>query len=347
MPDNAAKLQHIGTHRTGGHGPERRAQHERPRLRGGGLQPHHLQGGRVPGQRGQGHEDHWHPLHRGVRAVAQAAAPGDVAGQGGQAGGRVHRSADAAPRAGRHRHRRRQLALPGQHPPREDLESKGLLFIGTGVSGGEEGARHGPSHHAGRVGGRLAAREGDLPVDLRQDARGRALLRLGRRGRRRALREDGAQRHRVRRHAAHRRGLPPHEGGAGAARTTRCRKIFAQVERGRARLVPHRDHPRDPRREGRDGQARARQHPRRRRPEGDRQVDGHLGRRPGHAHDPGGRGGVQPLPVGAEGRARGRREGADRAAHGASSAANAKSSSRTSGGRCTPPRSCPTRRATC
>src|SRR3989454_3254947 len=26
-----------------------------------------------------------------------------------------------------------------------DLESKGLLFIGTGVSGGEEGARHGPS----------------------------------------------------------------------------------------------------------------------------------------------------------------------------------------------------------
>src|SRR5205823_13684125 len=25
------------------------------------------------------------------------------------------------------------------------LESKGLLFIGTGVSGGEEGARHGPS----------------------------------------------------------------------------------------------------------------------------------------------------------------------------------------------------------
>src|SRR5256885_6333032 len=27
----------------------------------------------------------------------------------------------------------------------KDLESKGLLYIGTGVSGGEEGARHGPS----------------------------------------------------------------------------------------------------------------------------------------------------------------------------------------------------------
>ena len=25
------------------------------------------------------------------------------------------------------------------------LESKGLLFVGSGVSGGEEGARHGPS----------------------------------------------------------------------------------------------------------------------------------------------------------------------------------------------------------
>ena len=27
----------------------------------------------------------------------------------------------------------------------KELEAKGLLFIGTGVSGGEEGARHGPS----------------------------------------------------------------------------------------------------------------------------------------------------------------------------------------------------------
>lgn len=27
----------------------------------------------------------------------------------------------------------------------KDLKSKGLLFIGSGVSGGEEGARYGPS----------------------------------------------------------------------------------------------------------------------------------------------------------------------------------------------------------
>ena len=27
----------------------------------------------------------------------------------------------------------------------KELEAKGLLFVGSGVSGGEEGARHGPS----------------------------------------------------------------------------------------------------------------------------------------------------------------------------------------------------------
>lgn len=27
----------------------------------------------------------------------------------------------------------------------DELEAKGLLFVGSGVSGGEEGARHGPS----------------------------------------------------------------------------------------------------------------------------------------------------------------------------------------------------------
>ena len=66
-----------------------------------------------------------------------------------------------APRAGRHHHRRRQLALPGHRSAaRSTLEAKGLLYIGTGVSGGEEGARHGPSHHARRLAGRLAARQG-------------------------------------------------------------------------------------------------------------------------------------------------------------------------------------------
>ena len=73
-----------------------------------------------------------------------------------------------------------------------------------------------PVHHAGRKSGRLAAREGNLPGHRGQGRGRHALLRLGGRERRRALREDGPQRHRVRRHAAHLRGLSAAEGRARA-----------------------------------------------------------------------------------------------------------------------------------
>ena len=96
------------------------------------------------------------------------------------------------------------------------LESKGMLYVGTGVSGGEEGARFGPSMMPGGSPAGLAAGQGDLPGHLRPHPRRRALLRLDGRGRRRPLRQDGPQRHRVRRHAAHLRGLPAHEGRASA-----------------------------------------------------------------------------------------------------------------------------------
>ena len=49
----------------------------------------------------------------------------------------------------------------------------------------------------------MAAGQGHLPGHRRQDARRRALLRLDGRGWRGPLREDGPQRHRVRRYAAH------------------------------------------------------------------------------------------------------------------------------------------------
>ena len=79
-------------------------------------------------------------------AASEAAAAGDAAGEGRPAGGRLHREADPAAGAGRHHHRRRQLQLRGHDSP-DSLSSsrKGLLYVGTGVSGGEEGARHGPS----------------------------------------------------------------------------------------------------------------------------------------------------------------------------------------------------------
>ena len=63
----------------------------------------------------------------------------------GQAVDEVIDAAAAAAGAGRHPDRRRQHALPGHDPPHRVVEAKGLLYIGTGVSGGEEGALNGPS----------------------------------------------------------------------------------------------------------------------------------------------------------------------------------------------------------
>ena len=79
-----------------------------------------------------------------------------------------------------------------------------------------------------------------VAVDCGESGR-RAVLRLGRRRGRRSLREDGAQRHRVRRHAADRRGLPPDEERPrhDAARNGRH---LRRVEQVRAGLVPHRNH---------------------------------------------------------------------------------------------------------
>ena len=49
------------------------------------------------------------------------------------------------PREGGHYHRWRQQPVYRYQPPRKRLKEKGIIFIGTGISGGEEGARHGPS----------------------------------------------------------------------------------------------------------------------------------------------------------------------------------------------------------
>ena len=82
----------------------------------------------------------------------------------------------------------------------------GLRFVGAGVSGGEEGARKGP---AIMPGGPASTWQVLQPIfESIAAQRGRPALRHAHRpGRRRALRQDGAQRHRVRRHAVHLRGL--------------------------------------------------------------------------------------------------------------------------------------------
>ena len=98
----------------------------------------------------------------------------------------------------------------------KDLAAKGILFIGTGVSGGEEGARFGPSIMPGGNPEAWPHVKDDLPVHRGQGRGRNSLLRLGGRRRRGPLRQDGPQRHRVRRHAADLRGLPVAEGRARA-----------------------------------------------------------------------------------------------------------------------------------
>ena len=114
--------------------------------------------------------------------------------------------AGAAARAGRHPDRRRQLVVRGHAPPRSGAARAGAPLRRLGVSGGEEGARFGPSMMPGGSDGGVGADQGRARGDRREDRR-RPVRHARRARRRRPLRQDGAQRHRVRRHAAHRRGL--------------------------------------------------------------------------------------------------------------------------------------------
>ena len=187
-------------------------------------------------------------------------------------------------------HRRRQRALRRHPPPRGGaVASKGLNFVGMGVSGGEEGALNGPSHHAGRADGGLRRARPAARGHLGQGRR-RALLHPHRRRRRGPLREDGPQRHRVRRHAAHRRGLRPAAQAAWAWTRPRSPRCSASWNEGRldsylieitAEVLAHID--------ADDGQAVRRRRRRRGRAEGHRPLDGAdrpRARRPGHAASP-------------------------------------------------------------
>ena len=87
------------------------------------------------------------------------------------------------------------------------LAADGFHFVGMGVSGGEEGALWGPSMMPG---GQREAYEALAPILLAMAAKaedGGPCVDVHGPARCGALREDGAQRHRVRRHAADRRDL--------------------------------------------------------------------------------------------------------------------------------------------
>ena len=146
-----------------------------------------------------------------------------------------------------------------------DLEDQGLLFIGNRGLGRRGRGPLRAIDHAGRLAGGLAARAGDVAGDLGQGRRRNPVLRLGGLRRCGTLREDGAQRDRIRRHADHRRGLPRDEGGArNVARRYGCN--LPAMGQGRTRLVPCRYHSRHSRLHGRGGHPNAGGHPRCSRP---------------------------------------------------------------------------------
>ena len=160
----------------------------------------------------------------GLRRGAGAAAPRRDHGEGGRAHRRGDRRAGAA---ARRRATSSSTAATRTSPTpaaaRPTLRERGLHFVGAGVSGGEEGALLGPSIMPG---GSTESYD-DARPDVREDRRaGRrhAVLHARRPGRRRPLREDGAQRHRVRRHAADRRGVRPAARRARRARRPRSRR---------------------------------------------------------------------------------------------------------------------------
>ena len=142
----------------------------------------------------------------------------DVAcGQGHRRDGRATRRAAGS---GRYHHRRRQLLLQGRHPQRQKTGAKGIRYVDCGTSGGVWGIERGycmmiggpkqavdhldPIFSALAPGtGRYSAHAG--PRERRRSPRAR--LHSCRSVRRRALRQDGAQRHRVRNDAGLCRGL--------------------------------------------------------------------------------------------------------------------------------------------
>ena len=118
------------------------------------------------------------------------------------------------------------------HPPREGASrATGIHFVGAGISGGEEGALNGPSIMPGGSDGGVRDARPDPRVD-RRGRRGRAVRHPRRHRRRRPLREDDPQRHRVRRHAAHRRGLRPAAHASAATSPAQIADVFAEWNKG-------------------------------------------------------------------------------------------------------------------
>ena len=171
-------------------------------------------------------------------------------------------------RAGGHDHRRRQHLLPRRHPSRRRARRRRASTTSTvGTSGGVWGLERGFCLMIGGEDGGRRAAQPDLRLDrpgvdaaprtpgrTGEPSAGRAGLLPLRSERRRPLREDGPQRHRVRAHGRLRRGAehPPerrrrqapagHGRRDGAARAPRVLPVRHRHHRGRRGVAARERH---------------------------------------------------------------------------------------------------------
>ncbi len=111
--------------------------------------------------------------------------------------------------------------IPRLDPTHPGAQGQGAALHRHRRLGRRGGGTQGPVDHARRQSRGLAARQADLPGHRRQGRRRHPVLRLGRPRGRRPFRQDGPQRHRVWRHAAHLRGLSPDARAAATWSPTR------------------------------------------------------------------------------------------------------------------------------
>ena len=185
--------------------------------------------------------DHSLPQHRRARRRDPAAAPDHHHGAGRQAGRRADRA--AAPRACRATTSSSTPAMPisatrcAASPNSTAPGSPSSAWAFRAARRARATARR--SWSAARADS--YARVESVLTAIAAKYQGRALLRLARRRRRRAFRQDHPQRHRICRHADDRRDL------RRAARRPRHapegdRRGVRRLEQGPAQLLPDRDH---------------------------------------------------------------------------------------------------------
>ena len=204
-----------------------------------GLQPHDRQGRRVHGGRAKGKkfigchslEELVQALERPRRIIMMVKA--------GEPVDELIASRPPLLEQGRHPDRRRQRAT-SRTPMRRGKAAGGARASTTSAwasRGGEEGALTGPSIMPGGQQSAYDAARADPDQGSPPRSTTDPCCRLHRAARRRPLREDGPQRHRVRRHAAHLRGLRPAASTCGGLSTPRAARGLRRLEPGRAAVA--------------------------------------------------------------------------------------------------------------